>query len=55
MCYAPLVHVIVFSVRGLSWSKGTTNIVMSFRDFLKDLLIILFNSYDWAVNTGIIP
>ena len=35
MCSAPLVHVIVFPVRGLFWSKGTTNIVMSFRDFMK--------------------
>ena len=31
-----LVHVIVFPVRDLSWSKGTTNIVMRFCGFLKD-------------------
>ena len=38
MCYAPLVHVIVFPVKVVSWSKGTTNIVMSFRDFLKECM-----------------
>ena len=38
MCNAPEVNVIGLPVRGLSWSKGTTKIVMSFRDILKNQL-----------------